>query len=266
MNDLISILYGVLQGITEFLPVSSSAHLALLPHFFHFKDPGVFFDLAMHVGTALAILVYFFREVSSLLKELAYLFVPGHSGFGKRYWLLNMVISVGATGLFFIFLKHWAEDYGRTPMLISINLVFFGALLYWADRQIESSNMMDKASSWKQAFIIGVVQTIAIFPGVSRSGITITAARFLKISRFEASQYSFLLALPPIFVGIFLKYQETIGSEPLFLWRHVAIGTVVSFIVALLTIHLFLKWIQKVGFKIFFFYRLILAGAIYLLL
>lgn len=266
MSELFAIVYGVLQGITEFLPVSSSAHLALLPHFFKFQDPGVFFDLSMHVGTAFAIICYFYKDIFLLLKELTFLFVPKHQGFGQRYWLINMIISVAATGVFYFLLKDLAQSYGRSPLLISINLVLFGALLFWADRlDEESSETMQLKKSWKKALIIGLAQTAAIFPGVSRSGITITAARFLKLSRVESSKYSFLLALPPIFAGILLKYKESLGNFEAFEWRHILIGSTVSFIVAILTIHLFLKWIQKIGFQVFFFYRIILGVVVYLM-
>lgn len=265
MSDLFAVIYGLLQGVTEFLPVSSSAHLALLPHLFKFKDPGVFFDLAMHVGTAIAIFCYFYKEIFSLLKELMYLFIPGHKGFGQRYWLVNMIISVGATAVFYILLKDLANSYGRNPLLISVNLILFGAFLFFADRFEQGSETMHTKESWKKALIIGLAQTAAIFPGVSRSGITITAARFLKISRVESSKYSFLLALPPIFAGIILKYNGSSINFAAFEWRHVIIGSIISFIVAILTIHLFLKWIQKIGFQIFFFYRILLGVSVYFL-
>lgn len=260
MSDLLAFIYGFIQGITEFLPISSSGHLALLPHFFHIDDPGVFFDLAMHIGTALAITCYFYKDIFDLLKILPELFTKRHCYTKKHYFLMNMIIAVGATGILFIFLKSLSEHYARNPKLIAINLILFGVILFISDFFSQENDKLESQGSWKIGLFIGLVQTLAIFPGVSRSGITMTMARFFKVSRFDASRFSFLLALPPIYAGVILKYQEL--DHIVFSWKHLFIGTGVSFVVAIMTIHFFLKWINQIGLKIFLLYRLILGGLI----
>ncbi len=266
VNDLIAVLYGVIQGITEFLPISSSAHLALLPHFLHFSDPGVFFDLAMHIGTAVAILCYFHRDVFQLWLEFVALIKREPQGRGNRQFFTNFILAVGATGVMFFFLKDFANSYGRNPFFIAINLILFGAILWWADRLPQDfAKSFNAKSSWREALLVGFFQTLAIFPGVSRSGITMTTARFLNYSRVESSRFSFLLAIPPIFAGAILKYKEVLATGHSVPWHYLLLGSFISFIVAILTVHFFLKWIGQLGFKIFFFYRLLLGILILLL-
>lgn len=261
-----AVFYGVIQGLTEFLPVSSSAHLALMPKFFNFTDPGLTFDLAMHLGTALAISIYFRLRLFILLKEFFVFFIPGHAGYGKKQMVLNMFFSTLFSFFLILLLKPISSNFGRNPQLIAFNLIFFAILMFFADRRIEGKvKEMNKKKSWKVAVSIGIAQAFAIFPGVSRSGVTITAARFFNISRLESSQYSFLLSLPIIFGGAFLKFRE-MDSMISFSYSQLIIGILVSLFVGLLTIHLFLQYISKIGLQYFVYYRIILAGIILLIL
>lgn len=268
MNNFDAIIYGFIQGLTEFLPVSSSGHLALLPHFLHIEDPGVLFDLAMHVGTALSVIVYFHKEIGILLEEAGSMLLRKDSPHQKRGFLINMVASTGATFILVMILKKLAFDYGRNPFLIEMNLVLFGLLMYGADRfalksgkdgdvgQMNSLNMI-------KAVMIGLSQSIAIFPGVSRSGITLTMARFLHLSRREAGRYSFLLSLPIIIGGFIFQLPKFLIEKHPFDMASFAIGLGVSFLVGLLAIHLFLKLVERIGLIYFSFYRIVLAIVVF---
>lgn len=266
MSILVAIIYGVIQGLTEFLPVSSSGHLAVLPFFLEFKDPGVFFDLMMHVGTALAILIYFRTEVSSYLS--------GAFGLVKRApskWNTNnrlswhFFLATLATAVVVFPVKDFAEEHARSPEWIAVNLALFGFLLWAADRYFESKplGVLAHSSGWKKAIAIGLAQGIAVFPGVSRSGSTITVARALQVDRKEAASFSFLLSLPIILGGALLKslkvdWSHTIEIVPLL------VGAGTSFFVGILTIHFFLKFLHRISFLSFFLYRLVLAAVLIL--
>lgn len=263
MTIWLAIIYGIIQGLTEFLPVSSSGHLALLPFFYEFKDPGIFFDLAMHVGTALAVSIYFNSEVKRIVKNSIYFFVPNKV---CDDYTKNFVISVFFTGFFALLLKPVAEAYGRNVTFIAFNLAFFGILLFISDR-IGKTNKNMEGFRPSSSIVIGLSQVLAIFPGVSRSGITITAGRFLGLSKEEASSYSFLLSLPLIFAAFLVKGYSamTHPSEVNFEIVTCFIGVIISFGVGLATIHFFMKLIKKIQFSYFLIYRLILSAVIFYL-
>ncbi len=263
MTLWMAIVYGIIQGLTEFLPVSSSGHLALLPFFYDFKDPGIFFDLAMHVGTALAVAIYFHKEVRRIGKNAIFFVMPNKKcdDFTK-----NFMIATFFTGFFALLLRPVAEEYGRNEIFIAFNLAFFGILLFISDRISRTDKTMEgfRASS---SIVIGLSQVLAIFPGVSRSGITITSARFLGLSKEDASSFSFLLSLPLIFAAFFLKSYGLIShpSEIKFEVLNCIVGVVVSFGVGLATIHFFMKLIRKIQFGYFLVYRLILSALVFYL-
>ena len=258
MNHFWAILYGILQGITEFLPVSSSGHLALLPYFGDIKDPGLFFDLAMHVGTALSVLIYFRKDVLKICKNLFNLFNPQTD---EAYFTQFFCVATVITGVVALLLKSFAEQYGRHHYFIAFNLLMFGFLLYYSDK-INKANQLDlfkMKKGIKASIIVGLFQVLAIFPGVSRSGITITAARFFGASKESASTFSFLLSLPLIIAGAIFKWLEIKESQIAFDIVFCIEGVVVSFVVGVLTIHFFLKMLKKVKFVHFFYYRALLA-------
>lgn len=263
-----AIIYGIIQGLTEFLPVSSSGHLALLPSILTIKDPGVSFDLAMHIGTALAIICYFFKDICSLIKN-AFLLLDYKSPInGPKRKSLHMLIATIATVAIALPLKDFAQEYGRNNTFIAINLVFFGILMWVSDAKFKEHSegeLVDK-DNWYKALLIGLFQSLALFPGVSRSGITLTTARFLGVSRNEASRFSFLLSLPLIIGGAVLKSPEIIKGNEGFDIVSCLVGVGVSFVVGLLTIHYFLKFIKRVGLLPFSIYRFIIALLVLLIL
>lgn len=258
MTWLEAAIYGVVQGITEFLPVSSSGHLALLPHYLKIEDPGVAFDLAMHVGTALAVFVYFFKDIKEIILSA---FGSGAEKEKGRNWLFNIILSTGLTFILAYALKDVAEVYGRGAVMISSNLVLFGALMWFFDHRgtREETHFMTSKVDYKRSLLIGLFQGLAVFPGVSRSGGTLTISRFLGLSRLEATRYSFLLSLPVIGAGFLYKLPEVFGEGASFSLISLLVGLVLSFVVGLATIHYFLKFVSNMGLWVFSIYRFVLA-------
>lgn len=263
MNYLWAIFYGAIQGLTEFLPVSSSGHLALLPYFGNIKDPGLAFDLAMHIGTALSVIVYFRNDVLKMIKNVFNIFSPkDKDSFFTQYFVLATIVS----GVLAFLIKPLAELYGRTHLLIAFNLIFFGVSLYVVDKYAKNiEDVFKSKGSVKTSLLVGFFQVLAIFPGVSRSGITITAARLYGATKEDASSFSFLLSLPLIFGGALLKFLELKKSTLNFDYAFCIVGIVVSFVIGILTIHYFLKLVKKIDFKYFMYYRLALGLLVCLL-
>jgi undecaprenyl-diphosphatase len=265
MDNYTAVIYGIIQGTMEFIPVSSSGHLALLPHFLKLKDPGVFFDLTMHLGTGLSVLVYFWKEVVLILKDFFYFicFCPKKMS-AKSSLMKNMLISTVFTFVTVLILQRFNLDWARDPRVIALNLLFFGFVMYLADKfgpnlnQQKGGHRMEKSLEGEKALWIGIFQAVAIFPGVSRSGSTLTISRFMGLSRTEASRYTFILSLPVIFGGFLIKLYELPANQDVN-WSASLVGGVVSFIVGLLTIKLFLQFIQRLGLGYFTLYRTVLA-------
>jgi len=190
--------YGIVQGLTEFLPISSSAHLILLPWLFGWNDPGLGFDVAIHVGTLVAVVGYFWRDwwelVTAALADLRGGSIAG-SASGALFW--KIVAASIPAALIGVALEHAAQEPFRAPGLIAATLAGVGALLYWSDTQPEDRVGLGSIE-WGDALWIGVAQAAAIVPGVSRSGVTITAARLRGIDRAGAARFSFLLSTPII--------------------------------------------------------------------
>jgi len=267
METISSLIYGIVQGVTEFLPVSSSAHLALLPHFLGIDDPGVVFDLSMHVGTALAVAAYFWHDLAILFHQLKGLLLgllKNRSIAEESAWAFNMIFATCISVLFILLLKPLAFKYGRNPLSMAVNLGLFGIFMLIADRfQPDRDKLYMDEVQWKKSFMIGMFQAFAIFPGVSRSGSTLTISRQLGLGREESTRFSFLLSLPIIFAGFFYKLPVIFKGDVNFEINSLIIGIMVSFFVGLLTIHYFLKFIKKIGLSYFAIYRIFLAGIVF---
>lgn len=258
-----SFIYGLIQGLTEFLPVSSSGHLALLPRILNIKDPGLVFDLSMHVGTAFSILFYFRKEVSSHLSNIRKLI---KSKFQNResFETLNMILATLSTFIFALILKPLTEQYGRNHLFIAFNLFFFGIVMFLCDYfGSQKKGFFKNSVNYKISLFYGLAQSLAIFPGVSRSGITLTYSRLIGMDRHEATTFSFLLALPLIVAGFLLKVPTLLASGNSFSLDTIFFGILISFIVGLVTIHYFLKFIKSVGLWFFSIYRIALGILIY---
>ncbi len=259
MDIFQAVVLGIFQGLGEFLPISSTAHLILAPYFFGWNDPGLSFDVALHIGTLIAVIWFFwrdwldiFRSVSNDLFKTSYtLRVAGYSS--KLLWLL---VIASVPGAFFGFLlDSKAEAAFRNPLLIAFALSMVGLVLYLVDKYAmhrKEIGIMTK----KDAFLIGLSQAVAIIPGVSRSGATMTAALSLGFSREQAARFSFLLSTPIIFGAAVVKVPSLFVGG---LSMPILFGILASAITGYLAIKFMLKFIQKVGYAPFFWYRLMLA-------
>ncbi|NLS12337.1 undecaprenyl-diphosphate phosphatase [Vibrio sp. SM6] len=255
---------ALIQGLTEFLPISSSAHLILPSVILGWPDQGLAFDVAVHVGTLLAVVIYFRVEVITLLKAwLGSIFQGERSKESKLAWMI--VIATIPACVFGLLMKDIIELYLRSAYVLATTTVVFGLLLWWADRTAKL-RMDEFQVGWKQALMIGIAQAIAMIPGTSRSGATITAALYLGFTREAAARFSFLMSIPIILLaGSYLGLKLVTGDEPV----HVGFlltGVVTSFISAYICIHFFLKLISKMGMTPFVIYRLVLGFGLFALL
>lgn len=256
--DLIQIIaLALLQGLTEFLPISSSAHLILLPIIAGWQDQGLAFDVAVHVGTLSAVVLYFRKTLRTLLIDwLQSLQQRKLVGESRLAWAVLLgTIPVGLAGLL---LGNIIETQLRSPLVIAITTILFGLLLGWADWR--GKQQRDEHSlTLSDIVFIGLAQAIALIPGTSRSGITITAGLMLGLSRQSAARFSFLLSIPVILLAGSLKTIELVDSGLKTDWFAILSGVGTSAISAYLCIHLFLKLIEKIGMWPFVIYRLLLG-------
>jgi undecaprenyl-diphosphatase len=248
----VAVTLGLVQGLGEFLPISSSAHLILTPWFFGWPDPGLTFDVALHVGTLVAVALYFWRDWVSLLRAAPRLRTPD----GRLFWLLLLGAIPG--GIAGVLLDDLAEQALRAPLLIAVTLSTIGLALFAADRwgprdrsELRSIGVVDVA-------LIGIAQALAIVPGVSRSGITIAVARARGIERTTAARFSFLLGTPIIAGAALFKLQRLIETPALINGPFLA-GIAVAAIVGALSIGFLLRFLRQAGLGIFVVYRLLLA-------
>jgi len=260
--DIIQIIaLALVQGLTEFLPISSSAHLILLPLLTGWQDQGLAFDVAVHVGTLTAVIFYFRKTLATLTVDwLSSVSQRQMVGESRLAWAVLLgTIPVGLAGLL---LGDIIETQLRSPLVIAITTIVFGLMLGWTDWK--STQQRDEHHlNFSDVLFIGIAQAIALIPGTSRSGITITAGLLLGLSREAAARFSFLLSIPVIILAGSLKTTELIQSDLTTDWTAIMTGTVLSALSAYLCIHFFLKMIEKIGLWPFVIYRLIL-GAILL--
>jgi undecaprenyl-diphosphatase len=261
MEILHIFILALVQGITEFLPISSSAHLILMPHLLGFSDQGLAFDVAVHIGSLLAVITYFRRELMTMAGDFLHsLGSPERATENSRMvWLLLLgtLPIVVAGGL----LKATVETDLRSASVIAATTIVFGLLLYWTDIRGRKERS-EFSLSWKGAFLIGLFQTLAIIPGTSRSGITITAGLLLGLTREAASRFSFLLAIPTILLSGGLVTLDLLQSPNPVDWSELLSGAALSFVAAYLCIHFFLRLIERSGMLPYVLYRLILGAVI----
>lgn len=257
MDILQIIVLAVLQGITEFLPVSSSAHLILVPVITGWDDQGLAFDIAVHTGTLLAVVIYFRRDLLEMAKDwLRSLLSRRLTPAAKLAWgVLLATLPVGLAGITF---KGVIEEHLRSPLLLAVGLIVFGVLLGWADWR-RRGELDVFCLSWLGMMLIGCAQALALFPGTSRSGVTITAALLLGLSREAAARFSFLLSIPVIFLAGGLQVVELIQDSAPTDWSALALGTLLSAVSAFICIHYFMAFIRKIGMQPFVVYRVVLG-------
>lgn len=261
--DLIHvIILALIQGITEFLPISSSAHLILPKEILGWPDQGLAFDVAVHVGTLMAVIVYFRRDVAGLISGWTSSVIgKGLNEEGRLAWLI--ALATIPASIFGLLMNDIIETHLRSISVIAATTIIFGILLALADRRADkgadSANKSLLSMTLLAALIIGFAQALALIPGTSRSGITITAALFLGFSRTDSARFSFLLSIPIILMsggykGIGLIEQSVVD------WRSIFIGIAVSAISAYFCIYYFLSFINRLGMMPFVIYRMILGA------
>lgn len=248
---------SLIQGLTEFLPISSSAHLILVPIVTGWEDQGASFDIAVHVGTLSAVVLYFRHEVKTLFLDwLASISARKMVGESRLAWgVILGSIPLGVGGLL---IGMIGQDYFRTPMVIALATLVFGVLLWWSD-MVGQRDRDENSLSIKDIMVIGIAQVFALVPGASRSGVTMTAALVLGLTRQAAARFSFLLSIPAIIMAGSYEGYKAVTHQVQVNWIDLGIGALVSCISALLCIHLFLKLLEKIGMLPFVIYRLALG-------
>lgn len=258
------IILAVLQGLTEFLPISSSAHLILVPLIINSPDQGLAFDVAVHVGSLFAVLLYFRHTVYALLRAWLACFTNGESSTQSRLAWSVIIGTIPAIIVGYL-CKAVIETELRSPWVIAVTTIAFGMLLWLSDK-IGARHRNETELNWTDVLVIGCFQAIALIPGTSRSGITITAGLFLGMSRQAAARFSFLLSMPLILASAVLQTHDLIRSSTIIDWFALLVAVVLSALSAGLCIHLFLKLIERVGMLPFVIYRLILGCLLIILL
>ena len=253
-----AVVLGIVQGVTEMLPISSSGHLILLPRFFGWEDQGLAFDAAMHVGTLLAVLLYFHQDLWRMFTAgLASVFKGRHTPDSRLAWAVVLgTIPVAVAGLL---LKDTIEHVFRNPLLVAGNLALWGVVLWLADRYGRRRRSVAQMNL-RDGLLIGLAQALALVPGTSRSGITMSAGLALGLTREAAARFSFLLSVPAVTAAGALAVLDLAKAGPGQPWGPMGVAVAVSAVTGLLSIHLLLRLIQRVGMAPFTVYRLALAA------
>ena len=281
MDIIQSIVLGTTQGITEFLPISSSAHLVLVPYLSRWQDQGLVFDVALHFGTLLAIIIYFWQDWTSIIARAisrkkqdtsnkiqtnskSQISTPNEANSASKaneaksypknlLWILLVATIPGAIAG--MILEKQAESVFRSPILIATNLIVFGLIIWLIDKYSKKSFKLSTLN-FKLAIFIGLAQMLAIIPGVSRSGSTMSAGRIIGLNRPDSARFSFLLAAP-IMLGSALFEARHLAS--ITLDASFFIGIISSLVFGLIAIKYLLQYLQKGNYAIFTWYRVILA-------
>lgn len=252
MDLLQALLLACVQGLTEFLPVSSSAHLILVPKLLGWPDQGLVFDVAVHVGTLFAVLSYFRRDLLAMGKDL----LQGNDSTERRL-ALQIALATLPVAIVGLLAHHWIETFLRSPLFIAGTTFIFALLLGWADWR-GAKNRDLGSIRWTDVCWISFAQVLALMPGTSRAGITLTAACLCGLTRQAAARFSFLLSIPVITLAGGHAIW-TLKATPIIPWLPLLTGIVTAFLTAYWCIGLFLRWIERIGLAPFVAYRLILS-------
>ncbi|MDH4125574.1 MAG: undecaprenyl-diphosphate phosphatase [Gammaproteobacteria bacterium] len=260
MSGLQVIVLAIVQGLTEFLPISSSGHLVLVPSAFGWTDQGLAFDVAVHFGSLAAVLTYFRGDIRALLSGTAQILGGKANTFEARLALgLGLGTLPGAVGG--LLLAGWISNNLRSPAVIAVTLSVFAVLMWLADR-LGSKDRILTGVTLRDALLIGLAQMLALVPGTSRSGVTITAARALGFERTDAARFSFLLAVPVILLATAYELVVLLRADADVAWGQLFAGAVISGVIAYLSIRFFMRFVNRVGLLPFAIYRISLAAII----
>lgn len=254
------IVLALVQGLTEFLPISSSGHLILTPHFFGWEDQGLAFDVAVHLGTLLAVVWFFRRDLFDMAGAGLSVVRGGPVTLPARllFWVGLATIPAGLAGLLF---NDFIETSLRSPLVIAATTIGFGVVL-WLSDVFKREHRQERDLTWKDALLIGAAQALALIPGTSRSGITMTAGLALGLGREAAARFSFLMSIPIIVLASGLQVLKLIKADDPVAWDMLILGVVCSGVAAYLCIRWFLKFIGTIGFLPFALYRVALGVVI----
>ena len=261
LDPLQATVLALIQGITEFLPISSSAHLVLPSLLFGWQDQGLAFDTAVHLGSLLAVVAFFWRDLTRLTVAGGYQ-ILGKSSADGRYAINLLIASLPILPIGF-FMRFATENEFRNLHVIAATTIIFSLILWYADRL---KRRQSRKLTPRRALIIGIAQCLALIPGTSRSGITITAALLIGFSRTDATRISFLISIPGILGAATIKFLDLITQQVTINWLSLSIGTAVSGISAYLCIRFLLHFIERISFLPFVIYRLILGTILILII
>lgn len=239
------LILSLLQGITEFIPVSSSSHLIIFSEFFNFENKNLSLDVSLHIGSFIAVVTFFYKDIKNFVKN-------------KDLFLKIFISSLPVMVVGYMLIKTNLIDQLRNIELIGWTTLIFGILLFFSDKFKMKNNLEDNFSI-KSAFIIGFFQILSLVPGVSRSGITITAARILKFNRFDSVKISFLLSIPTLAMISIYGFYNIINSDNINVSKINLIAIFLSFIFSFITIKYFLSFIKTFNLNLFVYYRIILG-------
>lgn len=253
---------GILQGLAEFLPISSSAHLALTPWVFGWPAPGLSFDVALHLGTLVAVLWYFRNEIVDLLRAAGQIISTRKVVTIEQKRVIFLVIATIPAGVGGLLLHDLAESVFRSPLVIAWALIILGVILWIVDRRASNEKNIN-GMTWVEALIIGFAQVLALIPGVSRSGSTITANRFLGFDRKSAATFSFLMSIPIISAAVILETPKLFAAGDFTL--AVVVGILASAVSGVFAITVLLRYVARHSYGVFALYRIAL-GVVMLLM
>ena len=258
MSILQTIWLAIVQGLTEFLPVSSSGHLILFAEFTSFEDQGLAVDIALHIGSLLAVVIYFYKDILAMVKGIfsKYL-LPDFSIKGNKLAYMIVIASIPALIIGFI-LRNFGMESLRSARIIGWTILIYGLILYFADKYGKNDKTTENISL-KEAILIGIAQCLALIPGTSRSGITITMARFLGINRSEAAKFSMILSIPTILAAGMLETYRLWKSSSIVEVYNTFGSIFYSFIASIFVIYFMMKWVRKFSFLPFVIYRVVLG-------
>lgn len=260
MTALQIIVLAVVQGLTEFLPISSSGHLVLVPYLVNWTDQGLAFDVAVHAGSLVAVCVFFREDILGLLRG-ALQVLGGETKLPQANMALAIGLGTIPAALAGLLFASWIESNLREPSVIVVTLSGYGILMALADRYGKSERVIAGVRI-RDAVIIGCAQALSLVPGTSRSGVTITAGRILGFGRQDAARFSFLLSAPVILLATIYKGFELVTGDAMVPWGQLGLGAAVSAIVAYLSIEFFMRFVSRIGLAPFAIYRLALAAVI----
>ncbi|MEH3034490.1 MAG: undecaprenyl-diphosphate phosphatase [Aeromicrobium erythreum] len=265
MDFLRSVVLGLLQGLTEFLPISSSAHLAIFPKFFGWDDPGAAYTAVVQIGTELAVLIYFWRDIWSIATGWLRGLVSAEAR-QQHEWRMGWFVIIGSLPIVLLglALENLIDSNFRNLWVIGTMLIVLGVVLGIAEKVGRNAKPIDDLT-WGHAVLFGLAQAAAVVPGVSRSGATISMGLFLGYERAAATRYAFLLAIPAVVGAGVYKLKDVPGGDNAYGWGPTIVGTVVAFVVGIAVIHWLLDYVSKRSYAPFVAYRIGL-GALTLVL